>query len=122
MATSTKHSADDICSEHHASHGAGPHVAAPLDVREAQGMAEFFSVLSDPTRLRLLSLLESSEHCVCDLAELLDTTESAVSHQLRALRAARVVTYRKDGRQVFYKLHDHHVIDLYRTVREHLAE
>jgi DNA-binding transcriptional ArsR family regulator len=85
-------------------------------------MAEFFSVLSDPTRLRLLSLLESSEHCVCDLAEHLETTESAVSHQLRALRAARVVTYRKDGRQVFYKLHDHHVIELYRTVREHLAE
>jgi DNA-binding transcriptional ArsR family regulator len=49
-------------------------------------------------------------------------TDSAISHQLRTLRGARLVRYRKEGRQVFYRLHDHHVVDLYRTVQEHLAE
>ena len=85
-------------------------------------MAEFFGVLADPTRLRLISLLSASECCVCDLAENLDVSESAVSHQLRALRNARIVRYRKKGRQVFYRLHDHHVVSLYENVREHLAE
>jgi DNA-binding transcriptional ArsR family regulator len=85
-------------------------------------MGEFFAVLADPTRLRLVSLLASDEFCVCDLAATLGMTESATSHQLRALRAARLVTYRKEGRQVFYRLHDHHVVALYQTVREHLEE
>ena len=85
-------------------------------------MGEFFTVLADATRLRLVSLLAGGEFCVCDLAERLAMTESAISHQLRALRAGRLVSYRKVGRQVFYKLHDHHVLVLYDTVREHLAE
>lgn len=85
-------------------------------------MGEFFAVLADPTRLRLMSLLASDECCVCDLAERLNMTESAISHQLRSLRAGRLVSYRKEGRQVFYRLHDHHVLELYQTVREHLAE
>ncbi len=85
-------------------------------------MAEFFSALADPTRLRLISLLAIEECCVCDLAEQLGMTDSAISHQLRSLRSARLVRYRKEGRQVFYRLHDHHVIELYRTVQEHLAE
>ena len=85
-------------------------------------MGEFFAVLADPTRLRLVSLLARDEFCVCDLATTLGMTESATSHQLRALRAARLVTYRKEGRQVFYRLHDHHVVALYGAVREHLAE
>ena len=94
----------------------------PLEVEDSQRMAEFFGVLADPTRLRLISLLSSNESCVCDLAESLSVSESAVSHQLRALRNARLVQYRKVGRQVFYRLHDHHIFDLYATVREHLAE
>lgn len=85
-------------------------------------MGEFFTVLADPTRLRLVSLLAADEFCVCDLAETLGMTESAISHQLRALRAGRLVSYRKEGRQVFYRLHDHHVLQLYQTVREHLEE
>ena len=104
---------------HHSTHGSDPH---PLEVEESQQMAEFFSVLADPTRLRLISLLSASESCVCDLAESLSVSESAVSHQLRALRNARLVRYRKSGRQVFYSLHDHHIFELYGTVREHLAE
>lgn len=85
-------------------------------------MAEFFNVLADPTRLRLISLLATGEFCVCDLASSLEMTDSAISHQLRSLRAARLVSYRKEGRQVFYQLHDHHVLELYQTVNEHLGE
>ncbi|MEO0416275.1 MAG: metalloregulator ArsR/SmtB family transcription factor [Verrucomicrobiota bacterium] len=109
-----------VCEEHH--HSASTSDLQPLEVEESQLMAEFFGVLADPTRLRLISLLSGAESCVCDLAENLSVSESAVSHQLRALRNARLVKYRKVGRQVFYRLHDHHVFDLYATVREHLAE
>ncbi len=93
-----------------------------ISVAESQRMGEFFAVLGDPTRLRLISLLADEELCVCDLARQIGISESAASHQMRALRASRLVAYRKEGRQVFYSLHDHHVLDLYRTVREHLAE
>jgi DNA-binding transcriptional ArsR family regulator len=89
---------------------------------EAQRMAEFFGVLADPTRLRLPSALASQELCVCDLAAGLKMGESAVSHQLRVLRAMRLVTYRKEGRNVYYSLADHHVINLYRKVAERLDE
>lgn len=109
-----------LCSEHHVHAKAA--LLEPLEVPEAQRMAEFFAALADATRLRLVSLLAMEECCVCDLAERLGMTESAISHQLRALRAARLVSYRKEGRQVFYRLHDHHVVELYRTVQEHLAE
>jgi DNA-binding transcriptional ArsR family regulator len=110
---------DAVCSEQHSAVHDRAQVLAPED---ANRMAEFFSVLSDPSRLRLVSLLSSDEFCVCDLAENLGMSQSAVSHQLRALRAARLVTYRKEGRQVFYRLHDHHIVDLYHGVREHLDE
>ncbi len=109
-----------VCDEHHHSTAAG--TSFPLEIEDSQRMAEFFGVLADPTRLRLISLLSTSESGVCDRAENLSVSESAVPHQRRALRNARLVRYRKSGRQVFYRLHDHHVFDLYETVREHLAE
>jgi DNA-binding transcriptional ArsR family regulator len=93
-----------------------------LNTRKAQRMAEFFSLLGDANRLRLLSVLANQELCVCDLAAALSMTESAVSHQLRALRAMRLVSYRKQGRQVFYSLLDRHVLELYNAVAEHLDE
>ena len=89
---------------------------------EAQRMAEFFGVLADPNRLRLLSALANQELCVCDLAAGLKMGESAVSHQLRILRAMRLVKYRKEGRNVYYSLVDSHVMNLYREVAEHLNE
>ena len=110
----------DLCTERH--HHAAALALKPLVLREAQEMAEFFAALADPTRLRLISLLAAEECCVCDLAQQLGMTDSAISHQLRTLRAARLVRYHKRGRQVFYRLHDHHVVELYRTVQEHLAE
>ena len=93
-----------------------------LAIDESQRMAEFFGVLADPNRLRLLSALASQELCVCDLAAGLRMSESAVSHQLRVLRSMRLVKYRKAGRNVYYSLADHHITDLYRTVAEHLNE
>ena len=119
MAKASKTLDETICSEHHQPNGGE---VALLEEEEAQRMGEFFAVLADPTRLRLVGLLAEQEYCVCDLAAKLRMTDSAISHQLRALRSARLVSYRKEGRQVFYRLNDHHVLDLYRTVREHLAE
>jgi ArsR family transcriptional regulator, lead/cadmium/zinc/bismuth-responsive transcriptional repressor len=83
-------------------------------------LADLFSALSDPTRLRIISLLLDSELNVGELASQLEMTESAVSHQLRGLRQLRLVRSRKDGRQVFYALDDDHVAKLYRLGLEHV--
>lgn len=93
-----------------------------LAPEKAQRMAEFFSLMGDANRLRILSLLAYQELCVCDLATILDMSDSAVSHQLRTLKAMRLVRYEKRGRKVFYRLQDHHVLDLYQAVAEHLDE
>ena len=93
-----------------------------LNIEKAQRMAEFFSLLGDANRLRILSILAKQEFCVCDLAALLNMSESAVSHQLRALRSLRLVSYEKRGRKVYYCLQDHHVLALYNSVAEHLDE
>lgn len=93
-----------------------------LPMTKAQQMAEIFGVLADPNRLRLLSALASQELCVCDLAAAAKMSESAVSHQLRILRTMRLVSYRKEGRNVYYGLADSHIINLYREVAAHLDE
>ena len=93
-----------------------------LSVEKAQQMAEFFTLLRDANRLRIISVLARQELCVCDLAATLDMSESAVSHQLRTLRAIRLVNYQKRGRKVFYRLQDNHVLALYQSVAEHLDE
>lgn len=83
-------------------------------------LAETFRVLGDPTRVRILHALSLEELCVCDIARLLETTKSAVSHQLRLLRSLRVVRYRKDGRIVYYSLDDSHVANLLREGLSHI--
>lgn len=93
-----------------------------LSVPKAQQIAELFGVLADPNRLRLLSALASQELCVCDLAAAAKMSESAVSHQLRILRTMRLVSYRREGRNVYYGLADSHIVNLYRSVAEHLDE
>ncbi|MDZ4877901.1 MAG: Transcriptional repressor SmtB [Chroococcidiopsis cubana SAG 39.79] len=93
-----------------------------LPTTKAQQMAEFFAVLADPNRLRLISALTSQELCVCDLAALTKMSQSAVSHQLRLLKAMRLVSYRREGRNVYYGLADNHIINLYRCAAEHLDE
>jgi ArsR family transcriptional regulator, lead/cadmium/zinc/bismuth-responsive transcriptional repressor len=93
-----------------------------LETEKAQQMAEFFSALSDPHRLKLLSALAQQELCVCDLAAAVRMGESAVSHQLRVLRSQRLVKYRRQGRNVCYSLADDHIMTIYRVVAEHLDE
>jgi len=83
-------------------------------------LADLFSALSDPTRLRIISVLLEREMNVGDIAAQLSMTESAVSHQLRGLRQMQLVYSRKDGRQVFYALDDDHVGKLYRLGLEHV--
>ncbi len=92
-----------------------------LDDEAASSLAGIYKALSDPTRLRIVSLLVEAELCVCDLAAALDMGQSAVSHQLRTLRDMRLVRWRRTGRQVFYTLDDEHVADLFRRGLEHVA-
>jgi ArsR family transcriptional regulator len=83
-------------------------------------LADLFSALSDPTRLRIISVLLDGERNVGDIAAGLEMTESAVSHQLRGLRQMKLVRSRKEGRQVFYALDDDHVAKLYRMGLDHV--
>jgi ArsR family transcriptional regulator, lead/cadmium/zinc/bismuth-responsive transcriptional repressor len=113
---------EDIrCNLPHAKHlGAAPITTLTLD--KAQRMSEFMGFLADTNRLRILSILAVQEMCVGDLATTLGMNESAVSHQLRTLRAIRLVNFRKQGRHVFYRLQDHHVLIFYQAIVEHLDE
>ncbi|MGB3635987.1 MAG: metalloregulator ArsR/SmtB family transcription factor [Rivularia sp. (in: cyanobacteria)] len=93
-----------------------------IPTEKAQQMADFFGTLADSHRLRLLSALAKQELCVCDLAASVMMSESAVSHQLRILRSARLVKYRREGRNVYYSLADSHVTNIYREVVSHIDE
>jgi DNA-binding transcriptional ArsR family regulator len=95
-----------------------PHVLADVT---ATRLAETFKALSDPSRVRIVSLLARSELCVCDLAAALDMSQSAVSHQLRTLRDLHLVRWRREGRQIFYALDDEHVTDLFERGLEHVT-
>lgn len=83
------------------------------------GMTEIFSALADPTRLRIIAALASSELCVCDLAATVGMSQSAVSHQLRVLRDRGLVRSRKEGRRAYYELDDDHVSTLYKQAHDH---
>ncbi len=97
-------------------------MAQILSTEKAQLMAEVFGVLADPHRLRLVSALAAQELCVCDLAALTKMSDSAVCHQLRLLKAMRLVSYRRSGRNVYYSLADSHITNLYHFLVEHLNE
>jgi ArsR family transcriptional regulator len=84
--------------------------------------AEIFKVLGDPTRMRLLYALAQRELCVCDLSAVLGMTQSAISHQLRVLRSARLVRYRKVGKVVYYTLADAHVTQFIDVGIDHARE
>src|SRR5690242_9397554 len=87
-----------------------------------QALADTFRILGDPTRVRILDVLASGELCVCDLAELVGISESAVSHQLRLLRGMRLVRPRRAGRQVYYSIDDQHIISLFQQGLRHVME
>lgn len=85
-------------------------------------LAEFFRVFGDSTRMRILYALAHSEKCVCRLSEELGASQSAVSHQLKILRASRLVKYRREGKTVFYSLDDEHIFSILNIGIEHLEE
>lgn len=92
-----------------------------IDHANAGELAEIFQVMGDPSRLRIISLLNQGELCVCDIAAALDMSQSAISHQLRVLRMAKLVKYRKEGRAAFYSLDDDHVQKLFTQGLDHIG-
>ena len=95
---------------------------ALMESATVEVLAETFRVLGDPTRVRILDALADGELCVCDIASLVGMSESAVSHQLRLLRTMRLVRPRRAGRQVFYSVDDHHILELMRLAGTHAEE
>lgn len=87
-----------------------------------EDLADFFKIFGDGTRVRILLALDAGEMCVCDISETLGMSMSAVSHQLRMLRDAHLVTSRREGRSVFYSLCDDHVRTVLETALEHVNE
>ncbi len=85
-------------------------------------LAELFKVFGDSTRIRILWALEREEMCVCDIAFLLNMSQSAISHQLRTLKQARLVKFRREGKVVYYSLDDDHVRHIFDQGLEHILE
>ncbi|MGN1004386.1 MAG: ArsR/SmtB family transcription factor [Oscillospiraceae bacterium] len=85
-------------------------------------LAELFKVFGDSTRIRILYVLFESEMCVCDIAQLLGMSQSAISHQLRCLKQSKLVKYRREGKTVFYSLADGHVRTILGQGMEHIKE
>jgi ArsR family transcriptional regulator, lead/cadmium/zinc/bismuth-responsive transcriptional repressor len=109
----------------------GPHLEGKLtdDGRDhlmplaaVEALAATFRMLGDPTRVRILDVLSAGELCVCDIAELVGISESAVSHQLRLLRGMRLVRPRRAGRQVYYSFDDQHILSLFQQGLRHVTE
>lgn len=89
---------------------------------ELQELADFFKVFGDLTRVKMLYVLFQSEMCVCDLAQVLQMTQSAISHQLRVLKQMKLVTNRREGKTVFYSLADSHIKTIMNQGMEHIRE
>ena len=85
-------------------------------------LSDFFKIFGDSTRMSILFAIDGEPMCVCDIAELLGMTKSAVSHQLKILRQSDLITYRKQGKNVFYTLADDHVRDIIEKALEHIEE
>ncbi|MGL5642563.1 MAG: ArsR/SmtB family transcription factor [Paraclostridium sp.] len=85
-------------------------------------LAELFKVFGDTTRVKILYALFSSEMCVCDIADLLKMTHSAISHQLRVLKQARLVKFRKSGKVLYYSLDDNHINQIFNCGLAHIQE
>lgn len=92
-----------------------------IDHAQATELAGIFQVMGDPSRLRIISLLNQGELCVCDIAAALGMSQSAISHQLRVMRMAKLVKFRKQGRIAYYSLDDDHVQKLFTQGLDHVA-
>lgn len=85
-------------------------------------LAELFKIFGDSTRVKILYALLDTELCVCDIAKLMEVTQSAVSHQLRVLKNSKLVKFRREGKTVYYSLADDHVIHILAQGMEHILE
>ena len=85
-------------------------------------LAELFKIFGDSTRVKILYALLNQELCVCDIAKLLDVTQSAVSHQLRVLKNGKLVRFRREGKTLYYSLADQHVVRILAQGMEHIEE
>lgn len=85
-------------------------------------IAEVFKVFGDTTRMKIISALLESELCVGDISEITNSTQSAISHQLRVLKQAKLVKFKKVGKTVYYSLDDDHIYQIYKLVKEHIEE
>ena len=92
------------------------------DEESLYDLAELFKVFGDTTRIKILYTLFKSEMCVCDIAEILDMTQSAISHQLKILKNAKLVKNRREGKQIIYALDDAHVESIIKMGIEHIVE
>lgn len=85
-------------------------------------LAEFFKIFGDSTRIKILNALLTESMCVCDIAALLNMTHSAISHQLKILKQAKIVKYKKQGKVVYYMLDDEHIEQIFKKGVEHVEE
>ena len=92
------------------------------DEDDLYDLAELFKIFGDSTRVKILYVLLECEMCVCDIAQLLNMTQSAISHQLRILKQSRLVKFRREGKTIFYSLEDEHVHSILSLGMEHLEE
>lgn len=85
-------------------------------------LSELFKVFADSTRMKIIYALIDDELCVCDIAAIVGTTQSAISHQLRILKSSKLVKYRKEGKTIYYSLDDEHIYEIVKKGREHIEE
>ena len=97
-------------------------VAVSIDQKVVQALADTFRILGDPTRVRIVDALADGELCVHEIADRVDISESAVSHQLRLMRNMRIVRGRREGRCVYYTLDDQHILSLFQQGLRHVIE
>ena len=109
------------CEEIHADVINHKRVSMP-DEETLYDLSDFFKIFGDSTRISILFAIDGEPMCVCDIAELLGMTKSAVSHQLKILRQSDLITYRKSGKNIFYTLADDHVRDIIEKALEHIKE
>ena len=113
----------EVCEEPFAHQDVIRRVAPDMpDEEDLYDLAELFKLFGDTTRIRILYVLFESEMCVCDIAELLHMTQSAISHQLRLLKQFKLVKNRRDGKTVYYSLADDHVRSIIGQGMEHIKE
>lgn len=110
---------DVVCTHGDAIHTVLSHMP-PED--ELLDLAELFKVFGDTTRMKILYVLFESELCVCDIAAILGISQSAISHQLRIIKQAKLIKNRRDGKTIYYSLADDHVKTIIGTAKEHLEE